>query len=124
MHSFTDGTENINKWFGCFITTVHDQLEFKPPSNQVDSNTFLELFAKYELLYRHKACRIVFIRDESELLLFFNGEVLSLPNTYQQFVYDISGVGVIKYKTLDANTLKSELIEILCRFYNEGLLHF
>lgn len=113
---------NLDRWFGCYITRLPDQIDITPAA-RLDSDAFAEFCLRVNGLRCHHACRTVFMRRGNDYILFVNGKAYPLPADYAAFVTTLSGARELDPTQLRDYAGHAVTAAVLQDLYNRGLLH-
>ncbi|HEY0722251.1 MAG TPA: winged helix domain-containing protein, partial [Gammaproteobacteria bacterium] len=125
IHSIPRTDEEIDRWFGHFITDVKPGHDVPVPEEAIDKATFLAQLQEYGEVWRSEYCRFAyFIDDTNNTLLFVAGDEYPLPKAIAFAAALISGQRVFTLEDLQPYLDKPEFVELLTKLYNEGALYF
>ena len=112
----------LDRWFGRYVTRLPDQIAITPPP-QLDKSAFASLCAQASGLRCHHTCRTVFMRRESDFILFVNGEAYTVPGEHADFVKALTETRKLEPTQLRDYAGYTVTAAILRDLYNRGLLH-
>lgn len=121
MRSLLDNNEHIYRWFGDFVTNLPNEIQLQTRETPLTSQAVLQLFREKGVMFKHRACRSAFIRNDG-FVLFVNGQSYELPHSCIEFVQLFTQNHKLDYESLQANINEPELQKILTRLFNEGIL--
>ena len=121
MRTLVDDGGNIDRWFGCYITSIPDPSFPEGSFEPVDHDGFQEMIKCNPLLQLHYSSRAAFIHDDDGLMLFVNGMEYRVPASCHEIIHEMTA-----YKTIDSSSLEPPLLdvctEVLHDLYNDGVL--
>ena len=112
----------LDRWFGRYVTRLPDQIDITPPA-QLDAAAFAAFCAQAHGLRCHHACRTVFLRRDSDFILFVNGEEYPVPGSCAAFVMALAEARELDQTQLREYAGTAVTAAILHDLYNRGLLH-
>ena len=121
MRSALADPDDIDNWFGCYITAPPEQLGLVNPPAPVDEAGFKKLLSRGGQLQLHYAYRAAFSRFNGEIRLYVNGSAYRIPGSCRDLVTDITGFMPIDCSTLGPD-VPLDCIQVLYDLYNKGIL--
>lgn len=112
----------LNRWFGCFMTSLPEGIALRPPRRRMGTRAFLRLWRKHGALYRAHPTRALFIRERKKMMLFVNGQGFALPAHADGIACAYADNWEIDITLLRGRAADAPVTGTLCRMYNAGML--
>jgi len=114
----------IKKWFGQFITSTHHCLENIPVTPEMDPKDFLQPLLQGAVLYRNAASRFAYIENTDSTDIYIDSSSITLTGALAH-----AAKTICNHRQFSANALSdllnnSECLDLLCAWYEIGLLEF
>ena len=121
MRSLVENGEDIDSWFGRYITALPEAISPGDNPESVDLHGFREIIKRNPLMCLHHSSRAAFFQNGDELLLFVNGMEYRFRESCREIIHEITA-----YNTFDCSSLGPDVLdectEVLQDLYNKGVL--
>ena len=121
MRSALADSNDIENWFGSYITSLPEQFIRDNPPVQVDEDGFRKILSGGGSMQLHFACRAAFYQSGGGFHLFVNGCDYLLPVSCKELV-----IGITDFDAIDSlemvRTAPEDWIHVLHDLYNKGIL--
>jgi 50S ribosomal protein L16 3-hydroxylase len=116
--------EQIDRWFGCFITESPPQAMSLEPETLLQTDTFRDQLTTQGELWRSEFCRFAFIRGKTTIWLYVDGQEIELTLAYCDLIALLCDQRCYSLANLKPYLQDSQMIELLTRLYNMGAVEF
>lgn len=121
MRSLVEDGDDIDRWFGRYITSLPEHYLPDNAPELLDQNGFQEIINSKPMICLHHSSRAAFFHDGDGLLLFINGMEYRLPESCREIIHRISGFETIDCSSLEPAIL-DECTDMLFELYNNGVI--
>lgn len=123
MRSILDNNDDLEQWFGQFVTEMPDEMQIDSPISEISDTEVAQLFKERGILYRNQATRTAYISKEHGYLLFVNAQSFYLPEDCEDFVTQFTEEYELNYSSYESMLKIPEVCSILCSLINLGFLN-
>ena len=116
--------EQIDRWFGCYITESPPQTMSLEPETQLQPDTFRDQLVTQGVLWRSEFRRFAFIRGKTTIWLYADGQEIELTSAYNDLIALLCDQRRYSLASLTPYLENSQTIELLTRLYNMGAVEF
>lgn len=117
--------EEIDDWFGKFITYTGIRLENGIPVNcEGDPALFLEQCLEHQYLFRDTQSRFAYIENEQGLQLYVDGESTAVTSAQAELVRLLCDQRQYDCKTLLPHLQQTDNVQLLSAWWESGLVYF